>query len=233
MILCSYGGMSLVYRYSWPYHSAVLPAFLNLVAGAGNSAAFTAAMNAQAKSFSGSQRGSATALVLAGFGLSAFMYSALSHELFPGNTSDYLLLLAVGSSASFLLGIALVQIIPPAIVLETPNTSAIDERLTGNVDVERARRQRPRQKRRVSRTSQDLGAEAYLISSDEEGGLEDVETGREGERQGLLNGAPNKNTTGESAENVDITGWKLVKQTDFRLLFLITCLISGSGLLLM
>ncbi|KDN37450.1 MFS general substrate transporter [Tilletiaria anomala UBC 951] len=132
MVLVGYWGLSLSYQLPQAMegeepadtklappstqHPFSFPAivFLNLLTGLGNSGAFTAAMNAQAKSWGGNRRGSATALVLSGFGLSAFVYSSLSHTLFPGNMQDYLLLLAIGSVVSFLIGLAVIRILPPA-----------------------------------------------------------------------------------------------------------------------
>jgi hypothetical protein len=43
-------------------------------------------------------------MTIAGFGLSAFLFSSLSHSLFPGDVSSFLLLLAVGTSLPTLVG---------------------------------------------------------------------------------------------------------------------------------
>ncbi len=104
LVPLGYAGLSASYTGEWSLHSTGTLFFLNLLTGLGNSGGFTAAMNAQAKSWGGSRRGTATALVLSGFGLSAFFYSSLSHWLFPGITGDYLLLLAGGSMTSMLIG---------------------------------------------------------------------------------------------------------------------------------
>ncbi|CAO1638396.1 unnamed protein product [Sympodiomycopsis kandeliae] len=229
LVAIGYGGQSLVYTHSYNHHSALAPAILNLLSGVGNSGAFTAAMNAQAKSFSGPQRGSATAIVLAGYGLSAFMYSTLSHELFPGNTSDFLLLLAFGSAASFLAGIALIRILPS--VVTTPSSANDVESRSAPVFYR-------------SRTSSDLSARAYMSEDDNlEGEIQEEEEqehehGHRGdERATLLGGADSSgdaNASSAPSANapVDVTGRKLLRRPDFQLLFLIMCLISGSGLLL-
>ncbi len=49
---------------------------------------------------------------MSGFGLSAFFFSSLSHTLFPGNTSDFLLVLALGTSIPMIFGFFFVQIVP-------------------------------------------------------------------------------------------------------------------------
>ncbi len=62
--------------------------------------------------FKDHQRGTATSLVLSGYGLSAFFFSSVSHLLFPGNTSAFLTLLAVGTSIPMAIGAIFVRPIP-------------------------------------------------------------------------------------------------------------------------
>lgn len=57
------------------------------------------------------QRASTTGLVISGFGLSAFFFSTVSH-FFPGDTSSFLLLLALGTSAPMIIGFFFVRPIP-------------------------------------------------------------------------------------------------------------------------
>lgn len=51
-------------------------------------------------------------MVISGFGLSAFLFSTVSHVLFPGNTSDFLLILALGTSIPMILGFFVLRTIP-------------------------------------------------------------------------------------------------------------------------
>ena len=51
-------------------------------------------------------------IVISGFGLSAFLFSTIAHVAFPGNTSDFLLILAVGTALPMVLGFFLVRPIP-------------------------------------------------------------------------------------------------------------------------
>jgi len=48
-------------------------------------------------------------VVISGFGLSAFLFSTIAHVAFPGNTSDFLLILAVGTALPMVLGFLLVR----------------------------------------------------------------------------------------------------------------------------
>ena len=59
-----------------------------------------------------SQRASATGLVMAGFGLSAFFFTTLSNTLLRSTTSTFLLILALGSSCLMLLGFLFVRPVP-------------------------------------------------------------------------------------------------------------------------
>ncbi|KAE8233774.1 hypothetical protein CF326_g1191 [Tilletia indica] len=295
LVAAGYASLSAAYSGSWSFHSTAALASFNLLTGLGNSAAFAAAMNAQAKSWDGSKRGTATAFVLSGFGLSAFFYSTLSHSLFPGNTADYLLLLSLGSATFYILGYFIIKVLPPtdSLMLRRHRTaSSIDgaaDISSHSEDVEDApvRSSYNGNRYRRRRTSSDIGARAWLnpdelSSAGEES--EEEETGEEygdrlgaeagspsNERQGLLlhgsaaagegtseagmtrtdstsalphgkrrsqpgsssNGVSSGSTADAAAIGaVDITGWKLVRTTDFILLFLIMTAISGSGLLL-
>lgn len=259
LVPIGYAGLSASYTRKWHFHSTTVLFLLNLLTGLGNSGAFTAAMNAQAKSWGGSRRGTATALVLSGFGLSAFFYSSLSHLLFPGSTGDYLLLLAGGSMASTLIGLGLIKIFP--------STDASDEYDEGRA------RQRAITASKYSRrrTSSDIGARATIwqqpealsaeaTDDDDEsavdgghdhldpnaitaegshnlarGRAEDAE-GVDPESQGLLSGRNESKSRRDRKEvdpaHIDISGRRLFQQIDFYLIFAVMTLVSGAGLLL-
>lgn len=57
-------------------------------------------------------RGTATAFPLAAFGLSAFFFSLIGGFLFPGDTSDFLLLLACGTAGLTFLGFWFLRVVP-------------------------------------------------------------------------------------------------------------------------
>ena len=57
-------------------------------------------------------RGTATAFPLSAFGLSAFFFSTISYVAFPDNTSDLLLLLAIGTFAMILVGTLFLRVVP-------------------------------------------------------------------------------------------------------------------------
>lgn len=75
----------------------VLLCFFSFLTGTGSCAAFSASIKAAALNWP-HHRGTATGLPLAAFGLSALFFTTISHFAFPDNTSDYLLLLSIGTA---------------------------------------------------------------------------------------------------------------------------------------
>ena len=89
----------------------------SMATGAGGNAGSTSSTNAVAKSFPDRARATATSLVSAGFGLSAFLFSTISRTLFAkipslGNTSHFLTLLVLGTALPQLVGVWLVAPVP-------------------------------------------------------------------------------------------------------------------------
>jgi hypothetical protein len=58
------------------------------------------------------QRASATGLVISGYGLSAFLFSTISHAFFADSASPLLLVLSLGSSFPMILGFFFVRPVP-------------------------------------------------------------------------------------------------------------------------
>jgi len=83
-----------------------------LLSGIGSNAGYSAALNTVAKSFPNMVRATVTGIVISGFGLSAFLFSTIAHTIFPGNTSDFLLTLAVGTAIPMVLGWFLIRPCP-------------------------------------------------------------------------------------------------------------------------
>ncbi|TKY90442.1 hypothetical protein EX895_000440 [Sporisorium graminicola] len=259
LVPIGYSGLSLSYTGDWTVHSTGLLFFLNLLTGLGNSGGFTAAMNAQAKSWGGSRRGTATALVLSGFGLSAFFYSSLSHLLFPGNTGDYLLLLAFGSMTSMLIGLGLIKIIPPIEAAgerqhtdasRTASSGYLRRRTSSDIGARATIWQQPEalsaeatddesdandrlhpRFNGTAESSRNPTATSAVASSDEIDTISNLDP----ESQGLLSGRDRSKRTLHADINpshIDISGRRLFKQIDFYLIFLVMTLVSGAGLLL-
>ncbi|KAJ3998319.1 major facilitator superfamily domain-containing protein [Lentinula boryana] len=119
LLLSGYSGIRIIYDAGLPKDVTTLSTamFALLIAcsfmtGVGGNGGLCAAINTTAKTFPDKVRGSTTGLVISGFGLSAFLFSAIAHLAFPGNTSSFLLLLSLGTSFPMLIGFIFVQPIP-------------------------------------------------------------------------------------------------------------------------
>ncbi|KZT13250.1 MFS general substrate transporter [Laetiporus sulphureus 93-53] len=103
--------------------------FFGFLTGLGGNGGLVTAMNATAKSWPDRARATMNGIVISGFGLSAFLFSTLAHLFFPGNTSDFLLVLAIGTSLPMILGFFLIRPIPlsHSELSHSPEDEAIEE----------------------------------------------------------------------------------------------------------
>lgn len=85
---------------------------VSYLTGLGGCMAFMAAVKTSALNWP-HHRGTATAFPLAAFGLSAFFFSLFGSLIVPGDTSAFLLLLAVGTFALTLGGFFFLHVLPP------------------------------------------------------------------------------------------------------------------------
>jgi hypothetical protein len=122
----------------------VLIVMCSFLSGVGGHAGMASAMNTTAKNFPDKlvspttpdtsvyltlvQRAITVGLVMSGFGLSAFFFSSISHMLFPGNTSDFLLILGLGTAIPMIFGFFFVRVIP----LPSHRVTAVEVGSSGN-----------------------------------------------------------------------------------------------------
>ncbi|EJF60064.1 MFS general substrate transporter [Dichomitus squalens LYAD-421 SS1] len=107
--------------------------FFGFLTGIGGNGGLVGAMNATAKSWPDSRRATANGIVISGFGLSAFLFSTIAHTLFPGNTSEFLLVLAVGTALPMILGFFIVRPIPPPHI---DPTTRLEHAIDGDEDAD-------------------------------------------------------------------------------------------------
>ncbi|KAF5364602.1 hypothetical protein D9758_005619 [Tetrapyrgos nigripes] len=119
LLLIGYSGIRFIYDGGVPESSKKLPTVLfamliafSFMTGMGGNGGITSAINSTAKTFPDAVRGSTTGLVISGFGLSAFAFSTIAHLGFPGDTSSFLLVLALGTSFPMIIGFFFVRPIP-------------------------------------------------------------------------------------------------------------------------
>lgn len=103
------------FRASYDNASGSIPlmCFFSFLTGFGGCMAFAAAVKTSALNWP-HHRGTATAFPLAAFGLSAFFFSMMGSVFFSGNTSNFLMLLAAGTSGMTFLGFFFLRVYPHA-----------------------------------------------------------------------------------------------------------------------
>jgi hypothetical protein len=110
-ILLGVGYFPLRQAYVAGSASVVALCFFSYLTGLGGCMAFQASIKTSAMNWP-HHRGTATAFPLAAFGLSAFFFSVFGGLLFPGNTSDFLMLLACGTFGLTLGGFFFLRVLP-------------------------------------------------------------------------------------------------------------------------
>lgn len=102
--------------------SVPLLCFFSYLTGLGGCMAFSASVKTSALNWP-HHRGTATAFPLAAFGLSAFFFSVFGSVIFPGNTSAFLMLLAVGTFGLTFIGFFFLKVYPHSSYHAVPSGS--------------------------------------------------------------------------------------------------------------
>lgn len=110
-VMLALGYFPLHLAYGKGSGSVALMCLYSFLSGLGGCTAFAAAVKTSALNWP-HHRGTATAFPLAAFGLSAFFFSLIGGFLFPGDTSDFLMLLACGTSGMTFVGFWFLRVIP-------------------------------------------------------------------------------------------------------------------------
>ncbi|KAF9782320.1 major facilitator superfamily domain-containing protein [Thelephora terrestris] len=82
------------------------------LSGMGSDAGYFSALKTVARSFPNKIRTTVIGIIVSGFGLSAFIFSTIAQTIFLGNTSGFLLTLALGTACPMVLGWFLVRPCP-------------------------------------------------------------------------------------------------------------------------
>ncbi|KAI5988454.1 major facilitator superfamily domain-containing protein [Pisolithus marmoratus] len=185
----------------------------SLLTGLGANAGVTAAVNTVAKSFPESARATTTALVLSSLGLSAFCFSIIAQIFFPGDTSALLLLLSLATSIPPLLAVFIVRPIPLPPTRPGPEGDQTGhyERIP-NAEVVPFIAD-------CSASVEEDDRRTLLVNS--QSGIESSSALEIGYAEGPL----------RPDTLLDIHGTMLFRTLDFYLLFMITLLLAGTGIM--
>ncbi|KAG9120347.1 hypothetical protein FRC07_004196, partial [Ceratobasidium sp. 392] len=235
-LFLGYGGIRLLFTLASPSssgNSAGLVTVLSLcswLTGVAGSAGIISAMNAGVRSFPEKLHASVTGTTNSAFGLSAFFFSFLAREFFPGQTSSFLTVLVWGTAIPVLIG---------ALAIKTHPLPAHEEgriHLPGDDDLSaRAGGQDPEV---VEEEIRDVLRDGQRVPLDE-GEETPLRTGDEsvlyGERNPWASRAQTPAATpgkkgGRRAEE-DVHGLGLFGVVDFWIIFGIVGCLAGPGLM--
>jgi len=188
--------------------------------GAGSGGGFAGSVNSTAKTFPDRARASTTGLVISGYGLSAFLFSTISHIFFAGRASPLLLFLALGSSFPMMLGSFFVRPIPlPEQEDTVGNHEGYSETSTSASAYEQHNNSRTR----------------LLNHAHVEGNLQDDDHVALSPSHSPVSDSHRRSLSRGTALALDMLpnlhGKKLWCSSDFWLLFVILSILSGTGLM--
>ena len=123
-ILLAAGYFPLRQAYVKGEGSVAVLCLFSALTGLGGCAAFAAAIKTSALNWP-HHRGTATAFPLAAFGLSAFFFSIFSQFVFPGDTGEFLMLLASGTFGLTFISFFFLRVLPHSSYTALPANSGL------------------------------------------------------------------------------------------------------------
>lgn len=176
-------------------------------------------------------RGTATAFPLGAFGLSAFFFSVFSQYVFPGDTGDFLMLLACGTFSMVFISFFFLRVLPhPSYSALPSNSGRDDSSVLGRTKSEESRH-RVEPGKSTSRES------AGLLTPEDT-----IEARSASESSSLLSKGPSsashpgRVSEDDSVDKVhshraDIRGFALLRSIEFWQLFSLMGILTGIGLM--
>lgn len=157
-------------------------------------------------------RGTATAFPLAAFGLSAFFFSLIGGFLFPGDTSDFLLLLSSGTAGMTFLGFWFLRVVEHGSGKEYQSVATEEDDISARVSKEQIRRAGLFEPGRSHNTFPTKTNASHTFQAGQDSDLEaaearhpyDLTSGRSGESSNLTTAA-SSTIVAETDDDVDET----------------------------
>lgn len=230
----------------FPLHSAYnrgsgsvpLLCMFSYMSGLGGCAAFAAAIKTSALNWP-HHRGTATGFPLAAFGLSAFFFATLSH-LMPGDTGNFLMLLACGTFGIVFVGFFFLRVLPHAHYTAVP---------AGPASSKLHRTKSEESKYRANQAAIEPGRSTFVVSHLHEPqvlnhndiGVEAPEGSMsETDETSSLMSKSTVSSPGDvneeiivrdHAHRVDIRGFNMLPHAEFWQLFILMGILTGVGLM--
>ncbi|KFY46487.1 hypothetical protein V494_00445 [Pseudogymnoascus sp. VKM F-4513 (FW-928)] len=204
--------------------SLAMLCFNAVCTGFGSCSAFAAAVKVSALNWP-HHRGTATAFPLAAFGLSAFFFSAFAQIAFEGNTGDFLLLLAAGTSGIIFVSFFFMHIYPHSAYSSVPTGDSLSS--TDSNPLTRTRSQDAKHANRRVSQEPEFGAAAPVTVPIEISETSSLLSSNASVQDDLEGNVAHK----DPSQHVDIRGLRLFMNTKFWFLFALMGLLSGIGLM--
>jgi Nodulin-like len=179
-------------------------------------------------------RGTATGLPLAGYGLSAFLFSIISSIAFPDDTSKFLLMLAIVTFSLNTLSFFFIRLLPPSY---SATLSQTRHGLIDSQELHKAKSHNPSYQNAIieqspcegssSKNDCDSAAEDPDVNMHETSSLLSRSSDSDSEEDGFGSGR----LKGDEPDGTDIRGLALLAKSGFWELFFMFGLFSGIGLM--
>lgn len=219
-LLLGTGYFPLHQAYNRGSGSVPLLCLFSLMSGLGGCAAFAASIKTSALNWP-HHRGTATGFPLAAFGLSAFFFSMFSQFVMPGDTGDFLMLLACGTFGIVFVGFFFLRVLPHPHYSQVPTAPR-----NGSNRLHRTKSEES--KHRAEQALLEPGVEAPEGSMSEADETSSLMSKSTASSPGDVSG---ENNVKDHAHRVDIRGFNMLPLIEFWQLFILMGILTGVGLM--
>lgn len=215
--------------------------------GLGGCAAFAAAIKTSALNWP-HHRGTATAFPLAAFGLSAFFFSVFSQFVFPGDTGNFLMLLAAGTFGLTFVSFFFLRVLPHSAYSALPGEDGLT-RKNSNI-LKRTKSEESRRSKSPGGTATEVGRFSFFSNFLSSGSIlkgpdpeaDEPECIAEASEACSLMSGTSSSIPGDIVEDessvdknhshhTDIRGLRLCRIPEFWFLFSLMGILTGIGLM--
>jgi hypothetical protein len=251
-VLLALGYFPLHQAYDKGSGSMPLLCLFSFFTGVGGCSAFAAAIKTSALNWP-HHRGTATAFPLAGFGLSAFFFSIFAQFVTPGDTGDFLMLLASGTFGLVFICFFFLRVLPHPHYSAVPTADGLSPTNSNRLHRTKSGESKSRAQNIVEPGRSSFAAapsgedEDILNQQDVDMGVEATEavkapeavTAEVGETSSLMSKTSSsspgdisiENNVKDHAHRVDIRGLKMLPLGEFWQLFALMGILTGIGLM--
>ena len=246
-VLLALGYFPLHQAYDKGSGALLLLCLFSFLTGLGGCSAFAAAVKTSALNWP-QHRGTATAFPLAAFGLSAFFFSMFAQLVIPGDTGDFLMLLASGTFGICFISFFFLRVLPHPHYSAVPTTEGQFPPVSNRLH----RTKSEESKHLAQNAVVEPGTSTLAVApSDEDGDIlnqQDVDAGAEApeavtaetdETSSLMSKVSSsspgdvsvESTVKDHVHRVDIRGLKMLPLVEFWQLFALMGILAGIGLM--